>query len=117
MIKTVKSRQQMLSLHLRDKNSLYAAYMPFLQNGGLFVPTHESYELADEVFVLLTLPEQPDKIPVAGRVAWKTPVGAVGNRIPGIGVQFSERDGPRVRNLIETLLAGRLEQDKPTHTL
>ena len=38
-------RQGILSLAVRDKNALYAAYMPFIKNGGLFVPTKKSYTL------------------------------------------------------------------------
>ena len=44
-----------LSLTIRDKNALYAAYMPFLDNGGLFVPTEKKYKVGDEVFILLSL--------------------------------------------------------------
>ena len=33
-------RQGILSLTIRDKSSLYAAYMPFIKNGGLFIPTN-----------------------------------------------------------------------------
>ena len=84
--------QGILSLAIKDKGSLYAAYMPFVKNGGLFVPTNKDYHLGDEVFMLLTLMEEPDKIPVAGRIVWITPRGAQGNRAAGIGVQFSEQD-------------------------
>jgi len=112
-----RAAKQMLSIHLKDKNALYASYMPFLVHGGLFVPTVDSYTLGDEVFVLVTLPEETDRIPVAGQVVWVTPRGAVGNRTPGIGVQFNGQDGGRLRNRIENLLAGALNRDKPTHTL
>ena len=84
------TRQGILSLTIKDKAVLYAAYMPFLQNGGLFVPTNKHYSIGDEVFMLLTLMDEPEKIPIAGRVVWMTPAGAQGNRKAGIGVQFSE---------------------------
>jgi len=112
-----KAAKQMLSVHLKDKNALYAAYMPFLNHGGLFVPTTDGYSLGDEVFVLVTLPEESERVPVAGKVVWITPRGAVGNRTPGIGVHFNGNDGGRLRNKIEALLAGALNRDKPTHTL
>ena len=63
--------------------------MPFLSNGGLFVPTNKAYDIGDEVFMLLTLMDEPEKIPIAGKVVWVTPRGAQGNRTAGIGVQFS----------------------------
>jgi len=110
-------RKGILSLTIREKGALYAAYMPFLKNGGLFVPTPNTYKLGDEVFMLLTLPEGKDKLPVAGRVVWITPKGAQGNKTAGIGVQFSDLDKGSTRSRIETLLAGVLKSDRPTHTI
>ena len=112
-----KTAKRMLSVHLKDKNALYAAYMPFLENGGLFIPSMDQYELGEDVFVLLSLLDDPEKMPVAGRIVWITPQGAVGNRTPGIGIQFNGQDGGRLRARIETIMAGALERDKPTHTL
>lgn len=110
-------RQGILSLTIRDKSSLYAAYMPFIKNGGLFIPTNKAYKIGDEVFMLLTLPDSKEKLPVAGRVVWITPKGAQGNRTAGIGVQFSELDNGATRNKIETQLAGALKSDRQTHTI
>ncbi|ROR32626.1 type IV pilus assembly protein PilZ [Inmirania thermothiophila] len=110
-------RQGILSLTIKDKNALYAAYMPFVKNGGLFIPTQRSYRLGDEVFMLISLMDEAEKIPVAGRVVWITPPGAEGNRAAGIGVQFSDQDNGQARNKIETYLAGALQSDRPTHTM
>ena len=105
-----------ISLAIKDKAVLYAAYMPFVQNGGLFVPTSKLYKMGDEVFILLTLMDEPEKIPVAGKVVWITPGGAQGNRQAGIGVQFNGQDDIAL-NKIETYLAGSLESGRPTHTM
>lgn len=105
-----------LSLTIKDKAVLYAAYMPFVQNGGLFIPTNKIYSIGDEVFVLLNLMDEVEKIPVAGKVVWVTPKGAQGNRSAGIGIQFTEQDTVAV-NKIETYLAGIIESDRPTHTM
>jgi len=109
--------QGILSLTIKDKSALYAAYMPFVKNGGLFIPTKKTYHLGDEVFMLLTLMEETEKLPVAGTIVWITPIGAQANRASGIGVQFSDQDGGTAKNKIETYLAGALEADRPTHTL
>lgn len=109
--------QGILSLAIKDKGSLYAAYMPFVKNGGLFIPTNKPYKIGDEVFMLLTLMEDKERLPVAGKVIWVTPQGAQGNRTPGIGVQFSEQDNGQTRNKIEGILAGALKADRPTHTM
>ncbi|MCX4029444.1 PilZ domain-containing protein [Endozoicomonas sp. SM1973] len=109
-------RNGILSLTIKDKAVLYAAYMPFVGNGGLFIPTNKTYQLGDEVFLLLNLMDEPEKIPVAGKVVWITPKGAQGNRAAGIGVQFNGQDD-MARNKIETYLAGALQSDRPTHTM
>ena len=110
------TRQGILSLTIKDKAVLYAAYMPFLQNGGLFVPTNKQYRIGDEVFMLLSLMDEPEKIPIAGRVVWITPMGSQGNRQAGIGVQFSEQDAA-ANAKIENHLGGALKSDRATHTL
>lgn len=117
MSETTAPRQGILSLTIKDKSALYAAYMPFVNGGGLFIPTKKNYRLGEEVFMLLTLMEEAEKIPVAGKIVWITPQGAQGNRAAGIGVQFSEQDDGAARNKIETYLAGTLESERPTHTL
>ena len=110
-------RPGVLSLTIKDKNELYSAYMPFIKNGGLFIPTTRNYKLGEEVFMLLNLFSSNDKIPVAGRVVWITPQGAQGQKHAGVGIQFNQKDSGPARNKIETLLGGALKSDRPTHTL
>ena len=112
-----QSGRGIISLAIKDKGSLYASYIPFVKNGGLFIPTNKSFELGEEVFMLLTLMEDTERIPVAGHVIWITPQGAQGNRTTGIGVQFSNQDGGETRTKIESLLGGALQADRPTHTM
>ena len=115
--KTPPMRQGILSLTIKDKGALYSAYMGYVKNGGLFIPTNKSYKIGDEVFMLLTLMEETEKLPVAGKVVWITPKGAQNNRPAGIGVQFSDQDNGAARNKIETYLAGAMTSDRPTHTM
>jgi type IV pilus assembly protein PilZ len=114
---TTPARQGILSLSIKDKGALYSSYMPFIKNGGLFIPTVKNYQLGEEVFMLLTIMDEAEKIPVAGKIIWITPKGAQGNRAAGIGVQFSDQDGGAARNKIETYLAGALQAERPTHTM
>ncbi len=110
--------QSLLSLSIKDKAALYAAYMPFIKNGGLFIPTKKSsYKLGDEVFMLVTLMDSKEKTPVAGKIVWVTPEGAQGGRQAGIGVQFGNQDKGVTKNKIEGFLAGALESDRSTHTM
>ncbi len=111
------AKQGILSLTIRDKSALYAAFMPFVDNGGLFIPTTKPYLLGDEVFMLLTLMDDKEKLPIAGKVVWLTPRGAQGNRTTGIGVQFSNLDKGQTRNKIENHLAAALNSERQTHTM
>ncbi|WP_423824013.1 PilZ domain-containing protein [Salinisphaera sp. SPP-AMP-43] len=102
-----------------NNRALYEAYMPFIRDGGLFVgEPHLSdmrFALGSEVFLLLHLQEQDERLTVAGRVVWISWPGT--QRPPGIGVQFIEPDGIVVQQRIETLLTGQLNSDQPTQTL
>jgi type IV pilus assembly protein PilZ len=110
--------QGILSLAIKDKAALYSAYMPFVRGGGLFVPTAKRYGLGDDVFILLSLMEEGDRLPIAGKVIWITPQGAQGNRVAGIGVQFNESsESETARTKIEAALAGILNADRPTYTM
>ncbi|MGC1549171.1 MAG: PilZ domain-containing protein [Rhodanobacter sp.] len=114
----VAARQGIISLKFKDTAALYNAYMPFLKQGGLFAPTAQRYTLGDEVVLLISLIDESERLSVAGKVAWITPVGAQGNRTAGIGVQFNESsDGEVARSRIEALLAGVLGSERPTHTM
>lgn len=110
-------RQRILSLTIKDKNSLYTAYMDYVDGGGLFIPTNKKYCLGDEVFMLLSLMGEPEPIPAAGKVIWITPLGAEGSRSNGVGVQFNNEDSGVARNKIENYLAGTSETGRPTHTM
>jgi len=113
----VAPRQGILSLSIKEKTALYSAYMPFVVNGGLFIPTKREYKMGEEVFMLLNLMDETERLPIAGKIIWKTPAGAEGFRAAGIGVQFSDQDDGAARNKIETYLAGTLESERSTHTM
>ena len=112
------ARPGVLSLNIREKAALYAAYMPFLKGGGIFIPTSRSYALGEEVFMLLSLMEDPNRIAVQGKVVWITPDGVQGSRTQGIGVQFTlDETGAAARAAIEKVLGETLASSRPTHTL
>lgn len=105
-----------LQLVLKDKQALNAHYMPFLKRGGLFVPTSRAFHPGDVVQVSVQLPDEEEPIMVSGTLVWRTPVGAQGRKLPGVGLHFLEdEDSPR--RYIEDMLAGILNSDKPTHTI
>ncbi|MDF2445319.1 MAG: type pilus assembly PilZ [Moraxellaceae bacterium] len=101
---------------IKDKIALYNAYMPFVKGGGLFLPTNRQCKLGEEVFVLLTLMDDPERIPLTGKVIWINP-RQQGMRAAGIGIQLIGEEGDKARRKIETFLAGALKADRPTHTM
>ena len=106
-----------LSLAIKEKATLYAAYMPFLAGGGLFIPTTKSFKVGEEVFMLLSLIDDPVKLKVVGQVVWITPTTQA-NKPQGIGVQFHEKSGGlEARNKIEGLLGNALKSSRATHTM
>jgi len=111
-------RAGVLSLNINSKSALYAAYMPFLKSGGFFIPTAKAYVPGDEVFMLLQLMDDPERLAVKGRVVWITPANAQSNKTQGVGVQFaSDEGGQGVKIKIEKILANALGSSRPTHTL
>lgn len=111
-------RPSVLSLNINSKSALYAAYMPLLRYGGIFIPTTRNYVIGDEVFMLLSLVDDPAKLPIAGTVVWITPVGAQNNKAQGIGVHFNnDEGGVEARRRIEGLLGGVMQSGRPTHTI
>ncbi len=112
------ARQSILPVAIKDEATLYQSYMPFLKGGGLFVPSGKRYNLGDELFLLINLMDDKERLPVTGTVVWITPQGAQGNRVAGIGVQFSESaEGEAARQRIEALLGAKLASEKSTFTL
>ncbi|MGV0005812.1 MAG: PilZ domain-containing protein [Candidatus Porifericomitaceae bacterium WSBS_2022_MAG_OTU9] len=108
-----------ISLTIRDIGALYSSYMPFVKNGGLFVPSGKKYKLGEEIFILLSLQlrDAKETLPIAGKVVWISPSNSQGNRKPGIGVQFSDLDKGATRNKLESQLAGALASGRPTQTM
>jgi type IV pilus assembly protein PilZ len=111
-------RPSVLSLAIKEKAALYAAYMPFLKNGGIFVPTTRPYKIGDEIYLILALMDDPNKYPIAGKVVWITPAGANNNKAQGIGVHFpGDETGQRAKLRIEEILGAALRSARATHTL
>jgi type IV pilus assembly protein PilZ len=112
------ARPSVIQLVFREKSALYAAYIPAFTEGGLFVPTTRDYKLGEDVYLLLALPEDNQRYPVAGKVAWLTPPNASGGRTQGVGVRFPGDDKTRqIRVRIEEILGTAVSSSKPTQTL
>jgi len=112
------TRPSVIQLVFREKAALYAAYMPLFSDGGLFVPTTREYRLGEDIYLLLSLPEDPQRYPVAGKVGWVTPANASGGRTQGVGVRFPTDEKTRVLKVkIEEILGTSISSSKPTQTI
>lgn len=115
---TSASRPSIIQLAIKEKAALYAAYIPLFKEGGIFIPTPRDYTLGDDMYVLLTLPDDIQRYPVAGKVAWVTPAKASGGRAQGVGVRFPSDERSRLLKLkIEEILGVNLTSEKPTQTI
>ncbi len=111
-------RPSVIQLAIKEKAALYAAYIPLFSEGGIFIPTTRDYKLGDDIYVLLSLPEDAQRYPVAGKVAWVTPAKAPFNRTQGVGIVFPRDEKSRaLKNKIEELLGALLAADRPTQTI
>ena len=111
-------RPSVIQLVFREKGALYAAYMPVFSDGGLFVPTSRDYRIGEDIYLLLSLPDDPQRFPVAGKVGWLTPANASGGRTQGVGVRFPTDEKTRaLRVRIEEILGTSLSSTKPTQTI
>ena len=115
---TPAARPSVIQLVFREKTALYAAYMPMFGEGGIFVPTTRDYRLGEDIYLLLSLPDDPQRYPVAGKVGWITPANASGGRTQGVGVRFPADEKSRaLRQRIEESLGTALASAKPTQTI
>ncbi len=111
-------RPSVIQLAIKEKAALYAAFIPLFTEGGIFIPTSREYKLGDDVYVLLSLPDDTQRYPVAGKVAWVTPPKASGSRTQGVGILFPKDEKSRTLKLkIEEILGSHLSADRPTQTI
>jgi len=107
-----------MQLTLKDKAALHAAYISSFKDGGLFSVTSREYSLGDELYVLLTLPDDPQRYAIAGVVAWITPANAQHGRHQGVGIRFpADNSAASVKRKIEGLLGELLISDRRNQTI
>jgi type IV pilus assembly protein PilZ len=108
---------QVLEYSLNNISELYRAYMPFLQNGGLFVRTKQVLSLGERVQLSFCLMKDQERYTIDTKVAWITPRGAQGNKPEGMGLQFLGDNSHLIRDKIEAYLGERLQSTEPTDTM
>lgn len=88
---------------------LNASYIPFLKNGGLFIPTVKIYSLGETIPIELLLPDKNDPIHIQGKVVWINPKNALHHTMPGIGIEFITADSTTLKAQLEKMLDPAIE--------
>jgi type IV pilus assembly protein PilZ len=111
-------RPSVIQLTIKEKAALFAAYIPAFTRGGIFVPTTREYQLGEDVYLLISLPEDAQRYPIAGKVAWVNPAHADGDRKQGVGIHFPDEEKClELKNKIESMLGKHLFSDRSTQTI
>ena len=97
-----------IQVNIPDRATLQASYMGYVQGGGLFVPSKQKVKMGQEIFILATLPEQSQKIPLTGKVGFKP---------QGFAIQLSGDKGIYYKAEAERILAGSMSLDRPSYTM
>lgn len=114
------------SLLIDDLSVLRSAYMPFLINGGLFIPLEDKqqnqlhllakYHLGDKIFLVLQLPQASKKLALSARIAWITPARTRIGECIGVGIHFEHSD-INIKKKIESLLDNHPNSELLSQTL
>lgn len=108
-------RPAVIQLHIKERAALFTSYIPAFKNGGLFIPSTRPHVMGEDVYILLMLPDTPDRFPIVGKVAWITPARAAKSQ--GVGIVFPGDDKSQAVKLrIEELLGSHLNSENLTQT-
>lgn len=111
------SRGGITTINYDTIEKLYACYLPFIQNGAIFIPSNQQQPLGTQVFVAITLPNSSERLPLNGKIVWVNH-RTQGHRPAGFAIQFGKDEaGLRIKNEVERLLAGQIDSERPTFTL
>lgn len=105
-----------IQVNIPDRNVLQASYMSFVSGGGLFIPSKLNVKLGEERFVLATLPDQSQKIPLTGKVVWINS-RTNGTKPQGFAIQLTGEKGIYFKAEVEKLLAGSMSSTRPRYTI
>ena len=95
---------------IKSKEVMKSSWMPFIYGGGIFFPTKSKLSLGDEIFLIATIPGEPNKFPTSTRGAWLSPLHPSSGLPQGVGLQLMGSDGAALKSKIETMLSGTKEE-------
>ena len=119
MSDTPQIRVKPQSITITDKKELYRCYMPFIKNGGLFIPFNEEVgpnqvSPGQNILIIFSMLENRAKTPINGKVVWISKGGIQ----KGYGVTLG--DSPPMKALkenIEISIVDMVRKKEPTYTI
>ncbi|MFZ2738340.1 MAG: PilZ domain-containing protein [Burkholderiaceae bacterium] len=110
-------RPTVIQVSFKDSAELFDCYIPQFVDGGIFIVTARDFQLGDDIYLLLTLLDEPHRYPIAGKVSWMTPDKAAGGRSQGVGIQFPKDERSLALKLkIEEILTAYQSPNPHTQT-
>lgn len=107
------------SINIPEKKELYRCYMPFIKHGGLFIPFNEEVgpnqiSPGQNIFIVLTILDQRNKIPIHGKVVWISK----GGMQKGYGVSLGNTPAMKaLKESIETAIMDFTTKKEATYTI
>lgn len=101
--------KQTLRYTINSQLELNLSYMPFIKNGGLFIPTEEPYPMGNQLFVELKLPGHNEVYNVEGKVVWINPSNALYHIYRGVGVQLVGENAKTIHDMIKANIDNTLD--------
>lgn len=98
-----------IAYNIQNQLELNLSYMPFVKNGGLFIPTNENYDLNSHITVQLKIPGHNDSYSLEGKVIWINPKNALYQVHPGIGIQFIGENAKSIHEIIKANIDNTLD--------
>lgn len=106
----------LLQVNIQDRETLQSSYMPFVEGGGLFIPTKQIVSMGDEIFIVATLPNMIEKFPIKGKVIWIS-YKQSGIKPQGFGIQLLGEKGLEYKSHVEKILAGSMTTARSSFTM
>lgn len=104
---------------MADKKELYRSYMPFINGGALFIQFNEEITPAkiqpgQKVFLVFSMLDNKQKIPIQGKVVWISKYGVV----KGFGVALGDSAPMRaLKENIENNITELMSKKEATYTM
>jgi type IV pilus assembly protein PilZ len=98
------SQLRSIDYEIKTQFDLNLSYMPFIKDGGLFIPIMEFFALEEHIMVNIIFPGQKDAQQVEGKVIWITPENALYQIYRGVGIQFIGSNAKSIHELVKANL-------------